>query len=155
MPSGKWSAGALRISSRTISADDISEVLGIEPHRTAQQGSVWIRTSGLGNDRWPDEHIAALIRLLDGRHDALGRLAADCEVELVLGFGSEGGQGGCVLPAGLLKEIGLLGIDVVLDLYPPTPDDDPLPLLLNPSSTPTPRSDPPHPPKDPSAPPAH
>jgi hypothetical protein len=123
MPDEKWSAGSLRIESRTISADEISKVLGIEPHRTSQQGNVWIRTSGLGNDHWPDEHVAALIRLLDGRHDALARLAADCEVELFLGFGSESGQGGCVLPAALLKEIGLLGIDVVLDLYPPTLDD--------------------------------
>ncbi|MFF3376781.1 DUF4279 domain-containing protein [Streptomyces sp. NPDC002680] len=125
MPDEKWSAGSLRIASRTISADEISEVLGIEPDQAVEQGNVWIRTSGLSNDRWPDEHIAALIRPLDGRHDALRRLAADCEIELFLGFGSESGQGGCVLPAGLLKEIGLLGIDVVLDLYPPTPEDVP------------------------------
>ncbi|MFI1398636.1 DUF4279 domain-containing protein [Streptomyces sp. NPDC020681] len=138
MPDAKWSAGSLRITSRTISAEEISEALGLDPHDKFEQGSlaipcnpdsfrressVWILTSGLGSDRWPDEHAAALIKLLEGRHEALARLAADCEVELLLGFGSENGQGGCVLPSDLLKEVGLLGIDVVLDLYPPTPGD--------------------------------
>ncbi|MET9513161.1 DUF4279 domain-containing protein [Streptomyces flavidovirens] len=138
MPDAKWSAGSLRITSRTISAAEISEALGIDPHDKFEQGglaipgnpesfrresSVWIRRSGLGSDRWPEEHAAALIRLLEGRHEALGRLAVDCEVELLLGFGSENGQGGCVLPADLLREVGLLGIDVVLDLYRPTLDD--------------------------------
>jgi uncharacterized protein DUF4279 len=139
MPDAKWSAGSLRITSRTISAAEISEALGIDPHDKFEQGSlaipcspesfrresnVWSRRSGLGSDRWPEEHAAALIRLLEGRHEALGRLEADCEVELLLGFGSENGQGGCVLPAALLREVGLLGIDVVLDLYPPTLDDE-------------------------------
>ncbi len=138
MPDTKWSAGSLRITSRTISADEISEALGIDPHDKFEQGSlaipcnpesfrressVWIRRSALGGDRWPEEHAAALIRLLEGRHEALGRLAAVCEVELILGFGSENGQGGCVLPADLLREVGLLGIDVVWDLYLPTLDD--------------------------------
>lgn len=169
MPDGKWSAGSLRIASRTMSVGDISEMLGIEPDRSYERGSlisprdpdsrrwdstVWIRTSGLANDRWLDEHLAVLVRLLDGRQEALGRLAGDCEVDLFLGFGSES-QGGCVLPAALLKEIGLLGIDVVLDLYPPSPDDAEEDYLFSPSSAPAPHSDPPHPPTDPSAPPAH
>ncbi|MFF3343122.1 hypothetical protein [Streptomyces flavidovirens] len=126
MPDGKWSAGSLRITSRTISAAEISEALGIDPHDKFEQGGLAIpgnpERSGLGSDRWPEEHAAALIRLLEGRHEALGRLAVDCEVELLLGFGSENGQGGCVLPADL-REVGLLGIDVVLDLYRPTLDD--------------------------------
>lgn len=103
---------------------------GIEPHHSVERDCArWVRDSGLGNDRWPDEHAAALIELLAGRHEALGRLAADCEMEFFLGFGSEDGQGGAVFPAALLKEIGLLGIDVVLDLYPPTPDDMPFASL--------------------------
>jgi hypothetical protein len=46
-------------------------------------------------------------------------LSVDCNLELCLGFGSENGQGGCVLAARLLAEVGALGLDLVLDLYPP------------------------------------
>ncbi|MCF3128827.1 hypothetical protein [Streptomyces olivochromogenes] len=40
-------------------------------------------------------------------------------MELLLGFGSENGQGGCVLPTEPLTEVCALGLDIVLDLYPP------------------------------------
>ncbi|MGW9453970.1 DUF4279 domain-containing protein [Streptomyces sp. NPDC055632] len=139
MPDSKWSAGSLRITSRTITADEITAVIRLAPDDHHEHGhvaipctdtfprdfSVWTLKSGLGNDRWPDEHAAALVKRLEGREEALSRLAADCELELFLGFGSENGQGGCALPAQLLKEIGLLGLNIVLDLYPPTPDDEP------------------------------
>ncbi|WP_159050316.1 DUF4279 domain-containing protein [Streptomyces cellostaticus] len=136
MPDTKWSAGSLRITSRTVSAGDISARLGIEPDDQFERGSltsprnpnsvrretsVWIRRSGLGSDRRLEEHVAALVRLADGRREALMRLSADCDLELFLGFGSENGQGSCVLPARLLTEIGALGLDVVLDLNPPGP----------------------------------
>ena len=138
MPDSKWSAGSLRITSRTITADEITAVIGHDPDDHYQHGqlavpctdtfrheySVWILKSGLGNDRWLDEHAAALVEFLRGREGALSRLAADCDLELLLGFSSENGQGGCVPPAQLLREIGLLGLDIVLDLYPPTPDDE-------------------------------
>lgn len=134
MPESKWSAGSLRIVSRTITVEEISAVLGIQPDDHFEHGgldiacnpdtfrrerSVWILKSGLGSDRWLQEHAEALVRRLEGQREALGRLAESCDLELFLGFGSESGQGGCVLPARLLAEIGSLGLDVVLDLYPP------------------------------------
>ncbi|MEV0537202.1 DUF4279 domain-containing protein [Kitasatospora sp. NPDC050463] len=141
MPDSKWSAGSLRITSRTLTADQITVAIGLVPDDHYEHGhlaipctdtfqheySTWILKSGLGNDRWLDEHAAALVRKLKGREEALALLAADCELEIFLGFGSENGQGGCAIPARLLKEIGLLGLDIVLDLYPPTPDDEPWP----------------------------
>ncbi|MFD5929906.1 hypothetical protein [Streptomyces sp. NPDC060333] len=48
-----------------------------------------------------------------------GRLSDDCDLVLFLGFGSENGQGGCVLPAALLADVAGLGRDMVLDLHPP------------------------------------
>ncbi|MFF5924416.1 DUF4279 domain-containing protein [Streptomyces flavochromogenes] len=138
MPDTKWSAGSLRITSQTVGASEISARLGIAPDDQFERGSltsprnpssvrrevnVWIRRSGLGSDRWPEEHVAALVRLFDGHREELIRLSDACDLEVVLGFGSENGQGGCVLPAHLLAEVGALGLDVVLDLYPPTPED--------------------------------
>lgn len=62
-----------------------------------------------------------LLALVDGHREELASLSADCDLELCLGFGSENGQGDCVLPAPLLSEVGAFGLDVVLDLYPPEP----------------------------------
>lgn len=140
MPESKWSAGSLRIVSRTITVDEISAVLGIQPDDHFEHGSldiacnpdtfrrersVWILKSGLSSDRWLQEHAEALVRRVEGHRDSLGRLAESCDLELFLGFSSESGQGGCLLPARLLTQIGSLGLDVVLDLYPP---DDVVPL---------------------------
>ncbi|MFE3230459.1 hypothetical protein [Nocardia sp. NPDC059228] len=44
-------------------------------------------------------------------------------MELFLGFGSQNGQGGGALPADLLADVAALGLDIVLDLYPPGPQD--------------------------------
>ena len=40
--------------------------------------------------------------------------------ELFLGFSSGNGQGGFTLPTSLLARIAALGLDITLDLYPPT-----------------------------------
>jgi hypothetical protein len=138
MPATNWSAGSLRITSRTLGPADISARLGITPDRQFERGSltsprnpdslrretsVWIRTSGLANDRWPEDHVAALLTLLTPHRDALTRLSADCDLDLLLGFSSEDGQGSCVLPARMLTELGALGIDIILDLYPHAVDN--------------------------------
>lgn len=134
LPDTKWSAGSIRITSRTVRAEEISARLGIVPDEQFEKGSltsprnpgsarretsVWIRRSGLGSDCRLEEHVAALVRLVDGCHEELTRLSANGDLELYLGFGSENGQGGCVLPAHLLADVAGLGLDIVLDLYPP------------------------------------
>ncbi|MGI5335917.1 DUF4279 domain-containing protein [Streptomyces sp. CA-181903] len=135
-PVTKWSVGSIRITSRTVTAGEISDRLGItadqqferdslmsprNPAGARRETSVWIRESGLSDDSELTDHVRALVELVDGRREELASLSADCDLELCLGFGSENGQGGCVLPARLLAEVGALGLDVVLDLYPPGP----------------------------------
>lgn len=136
---GKWSAGAIRLVSRTVSAAEISACLGIEADEQFERGSlmsprnpagarrkssVWIRRSGLAADSDLADHVRVLVGLADGCREELARLSVDCDLELFLGFGSENGQGGCVLPAGLLADVGALGFDIVLDLYPPGAAED-------------------------------
>ncbi|MET9854199.1 DUF4279 domain-containing protein [Streptomyces sp. NPDC006450] len=133
-PVTRWSAGSIRITSRVVGAGGISARLGIAPDEQFERGSpmsprhpsgarressVWIRRSGLGDASELADHVRALVGLVDGCREELARLSADCCLELLLGFGSENGQGGCVLPAGLLAQVGALGLDIVLDLYPP------------------------------------
>ncbi|MFJ9871329.1 DUF4279 domain-containing protein [Streptomyces sp. NPDC101165] len=128
----------VRPASRTVSAADISARLGVAPDAQLERGSllsprnsnsgrretsVWIRRSGLGDDRELVDHVTALVGLVDGFREELARLSNHCDLELLLGFASENGQGGFVLPARLLSELGALGLDVVLDLYPPVPDE--------------------------------
>ncbi len=42
------------------------------------------------------------------------------EAELMLGYGSESGQGGGFLPASLINRISALGLAIDLHLYPPS-----------------------------------
>jgi hypothetical protein len=124
----------MRILSRTVAPGEISDRLGITPDRQFDRGSlmsprsrtsarrdrnVWIRRSGLSDESDLADHVRALVELVGGRREELARLSADCDLELFLGFGSENGQGGCLLPAGLVAEVGALGLDIRLDLYPP------------------------------------
>ncbi|MFJ8045452.1 DUF4279 domain-containing protein [Kitasatospora sp. NPDC096147] len=133
-PVTKWSAGSIRITSATVTAAEISGRLGItadhqfergslmsprNPASARRESSVWIRRSGLPDDSDLTDHVRVLVALVDGRRAELAGLSVDCDLELLLGFGSENGQGGCVLPARLLAEVGALGLDIVLDLYPP------------------------------------
>ncbi|MFJ3338944.1 DUF4279 domain-containing protein [Streptomyces sp. NPDC086766] len=135
-PVTKWSAGSIRITSSTVTAGEISGRLGImadqqferdslmnprNPISARRETSVWLRRSGLPDDSDLTDHVRALVELVDGHREKLAGLSADCDLELCLGFGSENGQGGCVLPARLLAEVGALGLDIVLDLYPPEP----------------------------------
>ncbi|GIG64724.1 DUF4279 domain-containing protein [Phytomonospora endophytica] len=133
-PSTKWSAGSILITSRTVSPDEISERLRLLPDEQFERGSLtsprnpssarrdsnlWARKSGLGSDADLAEHVGALVQLVTGCRDELRLLSVDCDLKLFLGFSSDNGQGGCVLPAPLLAEIGALGFDVVFDLYHP------------------------------------
>ncbi len=130
----KWSKGSIRIMSQAVRASEISARLGLtadaefergslmsprNPASARREGSVWVLRSGLPDDRDLAEHVRALVGLVDGCREALGGLSDDCDLELLLGFGSENGQGGCVLPADLLADVAGLGLDIVLDLYPP------------------------------------
>jgi hypothetical protein len=134
MEPGKWSTATLRIASKDLSVEDISAALNIAPDRAFSKGSlasprnpqsqrleasVWLLESGLSNDRWPDEHIDALLSRISSSKLAICNLAVSGQAELVLGYGSENGQGGCVIEAAILNELADFGLDLVLDLYPP------------------------------------
>lgn len=131
---GKWSKGTLRIISKTHSIKDITIALGLGPDNGFDKGSlasprnsksqrrdttVWLLESGLGSERPPEDHIIALLDRIAGVRDSVRLLAGSDTIELLLGYGSETGQGSCVIESELLKELADLGLDLVLDLYPP------------------------------------
>ncbi|MFI0504176.1 hypothetical protein ACH3WN_15185 [Streptomyces albogriseolus] len=116
----------IRITSRTAAAGDISRCLG--PVADEQRGrtdsgrcrtAVWIRRSGLPDVSEVSDRVRVLAALLASRREELAGLSAGCGLEGVLGLVSENGQGGCVLSGRLLTEAGALGLDLLLDFYPP------------------------------------
>ncbi|MFG2949828.1 DUF4279 domain-containing protein [Streptomyces adustus] len=115
-PVTKWSAGSIRITSRTVTVGEISGRLGSpadqqferdslmsprNPTSVRRETSVWLRRSGLPDDSDLTDRVRVLVALVDGHREELASLSADCDLELRLGFGSENGQGGCVLPVDL------------------------------------------------------
>ena len=82
--------------------------------------AVWRLDSGRARDEPLDVHLRSLLVVLEARADAVRSLRdRGCVVEFFTGFGSENGQGGVMLDAGLLGRIASLDIALSLDLYPP------------------------------------
>ena len=132
--SDKWSRCSLRISSKTITCERITQALGVEPSSAGNKGdpisrhapqsgirdlSTWILESGIGTSQPLEEHLEALLPFVESRAAALRQLTADCKLEIFCGFSSGNGQGSLVMGHRALKTIGSVGFDVVLDLYPP------------------------------------
>lgn len=133
MTDNKWNSATLRISSNTISAAEITVILGVKPTNSYEKGtpvssrnpksllrqeSVWLLESGLDNSEPLDTHIAKLISLVEGKFDLFKELIPVCHIDIFCGFSSENGQGGFVLDAGLLKRLTAIPVDIVFDLYP-------------------------------------
>jgi hypothetical protein len=96
-PIKKWSAGSIRITSRTVTVGEISGRLGIaadqqferdslmSPRNAAsgrRETSVWIKRSGLPDDSDLTDHVRALVELVDGHREGLAGLSVDCGSEL-------------------------------------------------------------------------
>jgi hypothetical protein len=131
----KWAKASLCIFSGTLSPEEISAFLAIEPsyfHRRGQsvgrskpsvlrKHTAWILESGLGDDQDLAEHLKQIVGILERKREAIESLRLSCEVEIRCGFSSESEQGGAKLSKELLSRLAAVRIDLVLDLYPPGP----------------------------------
>ena len=106
-------------------ADRIGEHIGGNPRYATYETNVWVYRYTEDDGLTFNEQLSEFITRLEGRGHAVRELAARPGVtaELFLGFSSGNGQGGFTLPAPLLTRITDLGLDVTLDLYPPTVDE--------------------------------
>lgn len=124
-----------RISTKRRSVAEISALLGAEPTDSADRGtpyskrspdsplrdaSVWLMGSQVSPDVSPEEHFRSLLKFLHSKREALDVLRSDCEMDICCGFASETGQGGFVLTHDVLTAIGQFGLDIDIELYPPT-----------------------------------
>jgi hypothetical protein len=133
---------SLRVRHPSLDPAEITSALGLNPSRSWRAGEVRTTPKGnplegrysdsywvvqLGNGRWPDKTLAAVINeRLDqlARHQALfQRIRAEGGmVEFFVGWFVEGNSGD-VFACDLLARMADLKIDLSLDVYPPDPSN--------------------------------
>ncbi len=129
----KWNAASIRIFSRSMSPQEISEALNSEPTHSHKKGdpvskrnpegakrneNLWVLESGIDSSEPLDGHIEKLVEIIERKLDAFKILLQKCEIDIFCGFSSENGQGGFVITSDLMKRLTIIPIDIVLDLYP-------------------------------------
>jgi hypothetical protein len=137
----KWWRATFSVFSTSLTHQEISDRLGLQPTRTHTKGqprgarrrdgsidpsnvwkdSAWQLTSPLARDRILAEHINWLLDTIEPKAEAIKALRAECSlIRLFCGFASHGGQGGFSLDTDTLGRISKLGLNLDLDLYPPS-----------------------------------
>lgn len=133
----KWHRVSLRVVGDDLDLAAVTTALGLQPDVTGRIGehiagnpryaiyhsNVWVYRYRMDDLTFSQQLLEFITRLEDRAH-AVRHLVARPGVtaELFLGFSSGNGQGGFTLPASLLTRIAALGLDLTLDLYPPTAD---------------------------------
>lgn len=118
-----WAQASLRIASEEMTADAITELLGMKPTtKRLSEGepsfTVWALDSGLDPSAPLEDHLYFLAERLADHHDGLAEVVSRANVEIWLSYSRGNGAPGAVFGHQLLAEIGSLGIDLVLDPYP-------------------------------------
>ena len=128
----KWARAAFCAFSDTLAPSDIEKLIGLTPTRTYKIGDpVSSRSSTTRKGHYysiqsccseyeeMEKHIEEIVSLLEPKKDAIHLLSSKAKVRLFCGFSSGNGQGGFVLAPKLLTRLSELGLELVLDLYPP------------------------------------
>ena len=125
------SAVSLRITSASLTAASITQILGCKPAACREIGDFvnratdrrsskawWTLESTLQWDESVPEQIRQLAAFLESRPEAaLRTLAANCRLELFCTFAPDEGQGGFTLDPDILRRTADLGLEVVIDFW--------------------------------------
>ena len=129
----KWSSAAFCAHSDALSPEQMEVIIGLSPSRSHRIGDPRSkRTKSGAHDRHYysiqstisdsaslDAHIEEILSILEPRVDRVKRLGSEASLCIFCGFSSGNGQGGFSLTPELLARLSRLGLEVVLDLYPP------------------------------------
>jgi hypothetical protein len=130
-----WGSATFRVLSKTLSSERIAAEFETLPTTIARKGepvskrstSAGARTDSLCSYQSPhsdtsplQDHLGWVVAFCADHASAIRRLAGECTFDVWIGYGSEHGQGGFVLPSANLAILGELGIDLFVDLYAPT-----------------------------------
>jgi hypothetical protein len=120
-----WATASLRIASEELGVEAIGEQLGLRPtsSRTSEGEpafAMWMLEAGLEPSAPLEDHLYILLEKVRDHRESLARLAQSATVEVWLSY-SPGAVSPrpSVLTSSALAELGALGIDLVLDPYPP------------------------------------
>ncbi len=130
----KRSRAVLRVRSAELTAEAIGAALGLRPTASLQAGvplgrragsplrgdHVFILDSGLSEREPLERHISELLSLIEPVQGRLSMLRGAAEADLFCFFSSENGQGGFVLPPEVMGRLSSLGLELIVDLYPPS-----------------------------------
>ncbi len=120
-----WAMASLRVASDTLGSEAISELLGLRPTSTrdsegAPSFTVWLLEGGLEPSSPIEDHLYILMERLADRVAELAQLVDMANVEIWLSYSpGTGSSRSAVFSHDVLAQIGALGIDLVLDPYPP------------------------------------
>ena len=129
----------LRIHSDILSAEQISEVLNMQPDGFNVKGvkvvpnhpksfvhpsHMWRLESDCDETEPLDRHISRLVDFIESRESAFKRLTADCEFDIFCGYFPYGWTGHVDLSPDLLKRLTAIPIKIVIKLYEPMSEDD-------------------------------
>jgi len=120
-----WALASLRVASDTLGAEAISDLLRLRPTSTRDSEggiafTVWLLEGGLEPSSPIEDHLYILMERLADRVVELTRLVEQANVEIWLSYSpGSGSSRSAVFSHDVLSQIGALGIDLVLDPYPP------------------------------------
>jgi hypothetical protein len=127
----KRAAATLRIHSITLSSDEISAILRTQPTQSFSKGermsprnpssaifeeNLWLLESGEDSSMPLDIHILRLVDFIEHRLPAIKQLMSDCEIDIFCGYFSANGQGGLTLTADVMRSLGAIPIDLIVDI---------------------------------------
>jgi hypothetical protein len=131
-----WAAASLRIFTKILTFQQISDQLGLSPDFGGNAGDVvrpgrpshlkttmWGLASRLPAESLLNEHILDVVVRLADRQEAVEALWEQCDLEVFAGVFSRTGQIEEALPWATLAVMAKLRVDLHLDLYPPDGDD--------------------------------
>jgi len=133
----KWSSAAFVAMSDSLSPEQIEDAMGLPPSRmhrigdpvssrnnsTVHKQHYYSIQSRARATEGMEVHIDEILSILEPRKSVISQLSSEARLCLFCGFSSGNGQGGFSLSPGLLSRLAHLGLEVVLDLYPPNEVD--------------------------------
>jgi hypothetical protein len=133
---GNWSRASLRIFGESLDPDESGSALGLTASRTHLKGELlspaqktlrresgWLLQSPLSKRGNLVEHLTWLLDAIEPKRDVVRQLSSKYRIDLFCGFASVNGQGGFTLDILTLTRLAELGVPLVLDLYPPGPEE--------------------------------
>jgi hypothetical protein len=116
-------AATIRVSSPTASANEVASVIHLQPTRLVQRvesaavEARWLFDSHLPESASIEEHIEALLYLVEKHKPEFESLPPDCAVDIWCTISSQKEFVGFALPKAIIQRAAVLGLEFVFSVY--------------------------------------